>query len=113
MKRFIAGVFAAALIAAPAAYAQQLDLQPAPYTGWYGQVSAGWMQLQDRDGNISGTSVKTEYDDGYALSLSAGYSFGNGFRAELEGGYAHADYDKVRVGGTTFSNTGDISLWSV
>jgi opacity protein-like surface antigen len=111
MKRLIAALFAAALLAAPAvAHAQT---QWTPYTGFYGTLSGGWLQLQDRDGTASnGGRAKAEYDPGWALSVAGGYSFGNGFRAELEGGYGHADIDKASIGGVHASG-GDTEFWSV
>jgi opacity protein-like surface antigen len=105
----IAALFAAAVGAAPAVNAQQWT----PYTGFYGSASAGWFQLQDRDGTVSnGASAHAEYDPGYALTAAGGYSFGNGFRAEIEGGYAHADIDKASLGGVAASG-GETEFWSV
>jgi opacity protein-like surface antigen len=104
---FLALAFAGA-VAVSGAHAQQ-----ASSTGWYGQFSAGYLQFQDNTGSINGTSVKSEYDDGFAISAAAGYAFGNGFRAELEGGYGKTGYDTVTVGSTRVSVNADIDLWSV
>ncbi|MGE5539065.1 MAG: outer membrane protein [Gemmatimonas sp.] len=107
MKRIL-GVFAlTALLASASAHAQAQQA-----AGFYGTASAGWFQLQDRDGSVAGSSVKAEYDPGYALTLGGGYAYGNGFRTEIEAGYAQANSDKMKVGATT-GNGGDAEFWSL
>lgn len=100
----VAAAFAGSLAFSPA------DAQQA--TGWYGQVSAGYLQLQDNSGSINGVGVKSEYDNGFNLSAAVGYAYGNGFRSEFEGGYGRTGYDKVTVGGTTADVSADVDLWS-
>jgi opacity protein-like surface antigen len=109
MKRLLGGVaLAAALFAASTAQAQQSS----SYMGWYGTVSAGYLQLQDVSGSIGGTSVKGEYDPGWSVSGALGWSFGNGLRTEVEGGYGRSSFDSVDIGGTKVGLSGDIDLWS-
>jgi opacity protein-like surface antigen len=109
MKKIVMAALAAAgLIAVTPAYAQQAN-----FKGWYGQVSAGYLQLQDVDGSISGTSVKGEYESGWALTGAVGYAYGNGLRTELEGGYGRTGYDSVNIGGTKVDLNGDINMWSL
>jgi outer membrane protein W len=110
---------AALLFAATTAHAQQrtasddwIGRSQSPATGWYGQVSAGYLQLRDNDGNVGGTAIKSEYDAGWTLTGALGYGFGNGFRAELEGGYGRSSYDSVTVGGSKINTSADIDIWS-
>jgi opacity protein-like surface antigen len=109
MKRVLIAAAVALGFSCAAAQAQQTTQAQ----GWYGQVSGGWLSLQDVDGTVNGTGVKGSYDDGYALTLAGGYKFGNGFRAELEGGYGHSSFDSATIGGTHVGLNGDINLWSV
>jgi OOP family OmpA-OmpF porin len=81
--------------------------------GFYGQVSAGYLQLEDVSGNIGGTSVKGAYDAGYAVTAAVGFAFGDGLRTEFELGYGHSGYDSVTIGGTTVGLTGDVDMWSI
>lgn len=108
MKRFLGGAaLVAALFAAGAAHAQQTS-----YMGWYGTVSAGYLQLEDVSGNVGSTGVKASYDPGWSLNGAIGWSFGTGLRTEVEVGYGRSSYDSATIGGTKVDLSGDIALWS-
>jgi len=120
MKRVFGFVLATALLLASTAFAQQrtasddwIGQTQSPLNGWYGQVSAGYLQLRDNDGNLGGTSIKSEYDNGWTVTGAVGYGFRNGFRTEIEGGYARSSYDSVTVGGSKINTSADIDLWSL
>lgn len=118
MNRILGAAVAAALLFASTAHAQQrtdnwIGQAQSPSNGWYGQVSAGYLQLRDNDGNLGGTGIKSEYDSGWTLTGALGYGFGNGFRAELEGGYGRSSYDSVTVGSSKINTSADIDLWSL
>ncbi|MBX9634910.1 MAG: outer membrane beta-barrel protein [Magnetospirillum sp.] len=79
---------------------------------WYGSASAGGLFLQDRDGTVSGSKVKVEYEPGFAVYAAAGYKFDKGFRLETELGYGQAGYDSLTVNGTKYAANGDINLYT-
>jgi OOP family OmpA-OmpF porin len=108
MKKNVLAAFAlAGSMAFTAAHAQ--DVSP---RGFYGQVSAGYLQLEDVSGNINGTSAKSAYDAGWSLSGAVGFAFGTGLRTEFELGYGRSSYDSVNIGGTKVGLSGDIDMWS-
>jgi hypothetical protein len=96
----------------------------ASFTGWYGGVEAGanWVPNQNGvDDTIDptftgGYTNKTEFDTGWAIMGSAGYSFGP-WRTELELGYRSNDISKYVVPNasstTQFSDGGDVHQFTV
>jgi len=88
------------------------DAEPSASHGFYGQVSTGYLQLEDVGGTIGGTSVNGEYDAGWSLSGAVGFAFGNGLRSEFELGYGRSSYNSVSIGGTKVGLSGDIDMWS-
>lgn len=106
MKRLFGAIaLAAALFAASSARAQQP-------MGWYGTVSAGYLQLEDVGGRIGNNNVNASYDAGWSVNGALGWSFGTGLRTEVEVGYGRSSYDSVDIGGTKVNLSGDVNMWS-
>lgn len=104
-------VLAAALVLVGAGVAQsaQADDQLA---GWYGQISAGALQLREVDGSSGGNSAEVEYKLGFTVTGALGYGFGNGFRTELELGYGRTKLDEITINGVKGSLNGTVDLVS-
>lgn len=84
-------------------------LAAGPYIGAAGGVSI----VHDGDIKVTGVgSVTSEYDTGYGLNVSAGYSF-DPVRLEFEFGYKNAGLNKLSGPGGSVSLTDtDISVYS-
>lgn len=104
-------VLAAALVVAGAGLAGTAQAQD-QLAGWYGQLSAGVLQLRENDGSSGGNSAEVEFKTGFTVTGALGYGFGNGFRAELELGYGQSEFDEITVNGTKGSLNGDIDIFS-
>jgi OOP family OmpA-OmpF porin len=76
--------------------------------GWYGQISAGALQLLDSEGSSGGVSVDIDHKLGFIITGAIGYGFGNGFRAELEFGYGQSKFDDVKINGMKGSLNGTV-----
>jgi len=104
MRRLALAAMAAALLATPAAFAQdKLN------TGWYGTLSGSYIQPEDNDGPSNST---LEFDNGFAIYGAGGYRFPNNFRVEGEVGYGNIDLDRLKVGSTSAKLNGDVDLFT-
>lgn len=89
------------------------------YQGWYGSAEAGLNIASDEDGvndtidtTWAGWTHTAEWDTGWAILGSVGYSSGN-IRTELELGYRANDLDQFGSPGNTVSEGGDITHFTV
>lgn len=96
------------ILAAPAA--GQGLLPPGPADGPYFELSAGYLDLFDVDGDISGIDVKGKYDAGFAIGGQLGYKY-SVFRLALEFEYGHAGFDSIRALGMNFDVDGDFDIY--
>ncbi len=106
MRRIKVSIATAALLLAGAAAAQAADLPPPPMTpaAWSMSVFGGasWLDAVDFDGDDA--DVRFDFDTGFLVGGTIGYTFVDWARTELEIGYAQYDLDSVRIDG---SNVGD------
>ncbi len=75
--------------------------------GWFYDVSAGGLWLQDFD--VS-SGVKGNFDTGFGANLELGYHLGNGLGFGVDLGYYHADFGSVQGFGQNIDINGDIKL---
>ncbi|WP_207485945.1 outer membrane protein [Arenibaculum pallidiluteum] len=106
MKKTLCFAFAASLLSSAPAFAQVVQKD-----GFYGSLSAGYLQLRDREGTAEGVSGELEYDAGYAITGAVGYKSGP-FRGELELGYARSGVDTVTGGGLELGADADIDIFT-
>jgi OOP family OmpA-OmpF porin len=99
----------AAAIAAPMAIGTP-PVMAQVKSGWYGQVSAGALWVEDNEGTVNGVPATAKYETGFAIWGATGYRFGNGIRTELELGYVRTRIDKIQVLGNSIAigNEGDL-----
>ena len=78
---------------------------------WYVSARVGTGTLLDVEDDISGTSVKGKFDQGFGFSGALGYRW-NKFRLEGELAYDVNDVDEVQVGVVGISVDGDVASLS-
>lgn len=99
---------ALALLLSSPAYCAEAD------TGLYVSGNLGLAMPRDSDATdsgVSGLTLNTSYDTGWALGAALGHNFGN-TRLEGEVAYQKADEDKTSFAGVTLDSTWDISALS-
>ena len=81
--------------------------------GPYLNVEAGGAFVQDVSGTLDGVSGSAQFDPGFRLSLSPGFTLyrNDSYEAavQFETGFIYNGWDSVEVGGTRFSASGE--LW--
>jgi opacity protein-like surface antigen len=75
--------------------------------GWYYDVSAGGLWLQDL--SIAG-GYHSNFDTGWGANLELGYNLGNGLGLGLDVGYYHADMGTLSGRGTKVDINGDVKI---
>ena len=104
MRTTLPMVAAALLLSNAQASAEQYER--GPYVG----ISAGYLGVSDLDGDVSGTDVDVEYDDGFAIGLQLGFKQWV-WRAEAEFEYGRSGYENGEISGVNFDIDGDFDIF--
>ena len=91
------------LLGSNLAHAQQYE--QGPYIG----LSAGYLWVSDVDGDVSGTDVDVEYDDGFDIGVQLGYKQWI-WRFEAEFEYGQSGYESIEALGSSADVDGDFDI---
>ena len=75
--------------------------------GWFWDVSAGGLWLQDL--SVAG-GYNANFDTGFGANLELGYNLGNGFGIGADVGYYHADIGTLSGRGLNLDINGDVKF---
>lgn len=98
------------LVALSAPAAGEPLLAPGEADGPYVELSAGYLNFADVDGDVNGVDAELEYEDGFAIGGQLGYKY-NVFRVALEFEYGRSGFDSVSVAGLEANVDGDFDIY--
>ena len=82
------------------------EYKEGPYIG----ISAGYLAIEANDGDVSGTDVDVEFDDGFGVGVQLGYKHWV-WRLEAEFEYGRSGYQSIDALGSSTDVDGDFDIY--